>query len=164
MNRLVSNLILGFFVLALVAVYGVAKQPAVYSLTTPAVKEGGLQVVLPDGKVLDVVVADNEQEQVQGLSGKENLPADEGMLFVFPYAGQHGIWMKDMKFPIDILWLNEDGLVVNIVQNAPVPEEGKEENGLLVYNNVEPAKYVLEVAAGTAETSGIKMGKKIVLS
>ena len=88
MNRFVSNLILGFFVLALVVVYGVAKQPAIYSLTTPAAKEGGRQVILPDGKVLNVVVADNEQEQVQGLSGKEDLPVDEGMLFIFPLT--HG--------------------------------------------------------------------------
>ena len=164
MNRLVSNLILGFFILALVVVYGVAKQPAIYSLTAPAVKDGGRQAVLPNGVVLNVAVADSEDERIQGLSGIENLSRDEGMLFIFPYSGQHGIWMKDMNFPIDILWLDEDGRVVDVVENVPVPPEGETDGSLPIYHNDDPAKYVLEAVAGTARGAGVEVGERVVLS
>lgn len=164
MNRLISNLILGFFILVLVVVYSVVKQPAIYSLTTPAVKDGGRQAVLPNGAVINVAVADDESERIQGLSGVEKLPEDEGMLLAFPYAGQHGIWMKEMNFPIDILWLDEDGRVVNVVEHAPVPEEEKADSELVIYHNDEPAKYVLELAAGMARNAGIDVGARITLS
>lgn len=164
MNRFVSNLILGFFILVLVVVYGIVKQPAIYSLTTPAAKDAMRQAVMPNGKVLDVTVADSEEERVQGLSGQESLPSNEGMLFIFPDTGQHGIWMKGMNFPIDILWLSEEGKIVNVVEDAPVPNSDSGSADIPIYNNAEPAKYVLETAAGTAETCDVEVGKKIVLS
>lgn len=162
MNRFVSNLILGIFILALVVVYGVAKQPAIYSLTSPAVREGERQAVLPDGSILNVAVADSEGERIQGLSGIQQLSRDEGMLFVFPYSGQHGIWMEDMNFALDILWLDEEGTVVDMIESAPVPSADDEK--LPIYHNVDPAKYVLEAAAGTVRTAGIEVGERVILS
>ncbi len=164
MNRFVSNLILGFFILVLVVVYGVVKQPAIYSLTAPAVKNGDRQAVLPNGEVLNVAVADSEDERIQGLSGTDSLSQDEGMLFIFPYAGQHGIWMKNMNFPIDILWLDEDGKVVDVAENVPVPPEGETDGSLLIYHNDDPAKYVLEVTAGIAQGAGVEVGERVILS
>ena len=67
---------------------------------------------------IQVEVSDTQNERTKGLSGKENLGNREGMLFVFDNEDLHGIWMKDMNFPIDILWINEDYEIVDIKENA----------------------------------------------
>ena len=59
------------------------------------------------GKTLQVDLALTDEEKARGLSGRESLDEDEGMLFVFDVPGNYGFWMKDMNFAIDIIWLNE---------------------------------------------------------
>ena len=54
-----------------------------------------------------VAIADTLEKRTQGLSGRESLSANEGLLFVFSTSGAYGIWMKDMRFPIDIIWISE---------------------------------------------------------
>lgn len=167
MNRLVSNLILGFFVLALIAVYGFAKQPTVYSTLTSkgqtvAQTENTRRIILPNGTTVTAQLATTEEEQRRGLAGVEQLAGDQGMLFVFAQPGTHSMWMQGMKTPIDIVWLDDKGQVVHLINRAPVPTEGQVD--LPTYTNDEPARYVLELAAGTAEESGIEKGKEIRLS
>ena len=62
------------------------------------------QVKLGSG-VFSLTVADTEASRIQGLSGTPSLSPNGGMLFDFEADGAHGIWMKDMKYPIDIVWL-----------------------------------------------------------
>ena len=64
-----------------------------------------------------VEVAQTEKERIQGLSGRNEMPND-GMFFIFDKDGRHGIWMKDMQFPIDILWLGSDFAVVDFKENV----------------------------------------------
>lgn len=89
-----------------------------------------------------VKVAKTEQERQKGLSGTDMLPVGEGMLFVFDTPGKHGIWMKDMKYPIDIIWFDADFKLVD--QRYSVGPD--------TYPNVfyptESAVYVLEVPEG----------------
>lgn len=66
---------------------------------------------------LRVTVLERQGERERGLSGRESLAPTEGMLFVFPESGYHAFWMKDMQFPIDIIWVAADGTIVDI---APV--------------------------------------------
>ncbi len=167
MNRFLSNLILGFFVLALMAVYGFAKQPTVYStlmgksqVATQA--EDTRRVILPNGTTIAVEVAATEAQQSQGLAGVEQLENNTGMLFTFAQAGAHSMWMQGMKTSIDMVWLNDEGQVVYLASKVPVPTEGQTE--LPTYTNVEPARYVLELAAGTVESTDIKEGSKLILS
>jgi len=94
MNRFVSNLILGLFAVALIAVYGVSKQPAVFSLGQMLPQQlvrtpSGVQaaVRLPGGQVIQAQIADTPEAQAQGLSGVEAIPANGGMLFVFQDDG-----------------------------------------------------------------------------
>lgn len=87
-------------------------------------------------------IAQSAAERKQGLSGRESLDNQAGMLFVFPGDAQHGIWMKDMNFAIDILWLDADFDVVNMVQEA-APESYP-----ATFRPQVPARYVIELPAG----------------
>lgn len=84
----------------------------------------------------------------------------EGLFFVFDNPGSYGIWMKDMKFAIDILWIGEDRKVMAIAINVP-PEPGKKDPELAVYKPDGNAKYVLEVNAGLVNLNGIKAGDQV---
>jgi len=112
------------------------------------------QVKIGSG-VYSVQIADTELSREQGLSGVETLASNGGMLFVFDessIAGS-GIWMKDMKIPLDIVWLGDDKKVVHIVTNAS-PDLGTSKT----FTPTQPAKYVLELPAGTVKNASVKIG------
>lgn len=117
------------------------------------------EIVLPHGKVYAEVV-DTPQSRAKGLSGRTNLKDDEGMLFVFEKSGRYGFWMKDMLFPIDIVWINESGTVVYVVHNVS-PETYTKQNPPKTFINQADAKYVLELAANQAEKYGLYLGTKV---
>jgi uncharacterized protein len=111
-------------------------------------------VELGEGLKVAVTVAATDTTREKGLSGKEGLRADEGMLFLFDQPNTYGFWMKDMKFPIDIIWIN-DGAVVDITTDAALPAAGEE---LPVYYPRVPVDKVLEVQAGFAKAHGLRTG------
>jgi len=98
------------------------------------------------------IVADTINEQRTGLSGKESLPSGTVMLFVFPESTEVGIWMKDMHFPIDIIWVDEEFRIIHIVQNVQ-PETFPE-----VFKPSTPARYVIEANAGFVSQNDITLG------
>ncbi len=114
------------------------------------------EVRLGDG-VFSVSIADDEAERIKGLAGVASLGPQEGKLFDFDTEEKWGIWMKGMKIPIDIIWLNEKREVVHIVMNAP-PELGDTKT----YIPKEAARYVLEIAAGGAVQNGITIGDRAI--
>lgn len=104
------------------------------------------------GAPLKLTIANTPESREQGLSGLTGLPENHGLLFVFDTPGDYGIWMKDMNFSIDILWLSKDFKVVHIedrVSPGTYPT---------VFYPDEPAQYVLEANAGWAESAGIVTG------
>ncbi len=107
------------------------------------------------GTVYDYEVATTPAEQQQGLSGRENLPANHAMLFVFSADGQDCFWMKDMHFPLDIIWLSSQKQVVTIKENA-LPSSYPES-----FCPNQPARYVVEANAGTVSKTGLKLGDKV---
>ncbi len=111
---------------------------------------GGKFLVIGDSKIR-IILADNEEERIQGLSGKEKLSHDQGMLFIFPEMGNHGIWMKDMNFSIDIIWLDSKFQVVDFIENVS-PESYPN-----IFKPRKPAKYVLEMNNGFVKENGIKI-------
>lgn len=111
-----------------------------------------------DNQTITAEVAGDEMEREKGLSGRKNLNGDFGMLFVFDEAKKYPFWMKDMNFPIDIIWINNKK-VVDITEHA-YPET-KESESLRVYTPEEPAKYVLEVNANFARENGIRVGDSV---
>jgi len=107
------------------------------------------------GQTVTVALASTPEQQAQGLSGRSSLKADEGMLFIFDTPGIHPFWMKDMKIPLDIIWLSEDGKIVYIKKDAR-PELFPES-----YAPSENAKYVLEVVSGFSEENNLKAGDRV---
>lgn len=101
---------------------------------------------------LNVEVADTDMERTRGLSGKERLDENDGMLFVFDKEGYYGIWMKDMNFPIDIAWLDKDKKIAHMEENV-LPETYPK-----VFNSPIPSLYVLEVSAEFLGKNNIKIG------
>lgn len=109
---------------------------------------------LGDG-VFKTRVAKTPDEREKGLSNTTALREDQALLFVFETDEKWSIWMKDMNYPIDIIWLNKDKKVVHIVKNAP-PESYPDEK----FTSKEEARYVVELVAGTADKKSIKVGGK----
>lgn len=101
---------------------------------------------------LSTLVADTDALREQGLSGREPLGKNQTMLFIFDNDSRSGFWMKDMKFSIDIVWLDVSKKVVTIKDNAS-PESYPE-----VFYPTSPARYVLELDAGRASELGIAPG------
>lgn len=109
---------------------------------------------------IEVEIADTEEKRTKGLSGRNSLEADKGMLFVFPKGTKATFWMKDMKFDIDIIWI-KDEKVVKIDKNAKAPEENTPENKLTLYPSEGPIDYVLEVNSGFSDKNNIKEGDPV---
>jgi len=101
-------------------------------------------------------IANTTLKRIRGLMFRKNLPEDQGMLFVFNQDGFHGIWMMNMSFPIDIVWVNEEKKVVDVVRDVQPCK-------LLCpsYRPKEKARYVLEVNANFTEKHGVKIGSEL---
>ncbi len=97
-------------------------------------------------------IADSVEKQEKGLSGTIALQESEGMLFIFPIAQTYGFWMKEMNYPIDIIWMNEQKHVVDIQQCLDPTSYPK------VFVPSSPAQYVLEVQCGWTERNNIQKG------
>ena len=110
-----------------------------------------------NGSALHVEIADTESSREQGLSGRASLAQGSGMLFVFPTDGRYAFWMKDMRFPLDILWLASDGTVVYILPNLSPNTYPRS------YASQSNARYVLEVPAGYVQQHNVKIGDKVQL-
>jgi len=104
--------------------------------------------------VFHLQVANNEQARVQGLSGVEKLGKTEGLLMVFDTNDKHGIWMKDMNLPLDIIWLDAGKSIIHVVNNAQPEDPAK-----TIYNPKKPARYVIELPSGAVRQYGIKVGQ-----
>lgn len=103
-----------------------------------------VRVVIGD-KVYDCQVAKNEEDRKKGLMGVENLPPDEGALFVWEDEDSRQMWMKDTKIPLDQIAINSDDEVVMVYTAQP------EDETLVTFPN---AKYILEVNANSGIVEG----------
>ena len=106
-----------------------------------------------DGQRYTVSIMRSEAELERGLSGTDSLPADHGMLFVFPNDSKWAMWMKDMKYPIDMVWLSSVRQVVYTVKNAPPSSYPNAQ-----FSPPVDSRYVIELPSGTIERTGIKQG------
>ena len=116
-------------------------------------------VIKIENKSIIVEVMDSPMAKARGLSGREFLEENRGMFFVFKNLGRHGFWMKDMKFPIDIIWL-KDNLVVGFEENVPI-QPGVSNENLIVYYPPESINRVLELSAGSVERLNIIYGQDL---
>ena len=106
-------------------------------------------------------VADTGEERARGLMNRPSLPEDRGMLFVWEEESERGFWMLNTLIPLDILFIDGEGMVVDI--QTMVPEPGVPASELTIYQSAGPARYALEVNAGDAERCGIVVGDPVTL-
>ena len=104
------------------------------------------------GKILKVELAITPEGRTKGLSGRNELKEDESILFVFDYPSLYPFWMKDMNFPIDIIWIDENYKIVFIKKNAQ-PESYPE-----TFSPPVESSYVLEVNALFSDKNNLKVG------
>lgn len=113
-------------------------------------------IVNVGGSHLIASVADTPLARTQGLSNVHAIGPNEGKLFVFEEEGYPEFWMKDMKFNIDIIWINSMGTVVDILENvAPNTYPAS-------FKPAYPASKVLEVNAGWASEHKVKVGDQMI--
>ena len=148
--------LVGFTALVLVVISSFGVWHTLHSSATVCTESyrNDKTVTLHDTEVKAEVV-DTPSAQVQGLSGKRCLPADQTMLFVFDRDDDYCFWMKDMNFPIDIIWLNSKKNVVSIITGAQPSTYPK--NFCPGY----PTRYVLEMPAGTVGRTETTYGDTI---
>ncbi len=104
-----------------------------------------------------VATAKSQEEQQTGLSGRSSLPQDQGMLFLFEKSDYHNFWMKNMQFPIDILYI-KDNKIISIIDSAePAPDNSNPQ----IYQPEAPANRVLEINAGLSKKYNIKKGDSV---
>jgi len=114
-------------------------------------------VVSPQGVEISVRVAETEKQRALGLSFFSQLPVDQGMLFVFPQPGEYSFWMKDMQIPLDIIWIDTQGTIVDRALSVSPDTYPK------TFTPQALAQYVLEVPANTADANGFTIGASVIL-
>lgn len=119
------------------------------------IKTENINYVKIAGKMIKVELVTTLEEQERGLSGRDSLKKDKGMLFIFNQANKYSFWMKDMNFPIDIIWIGENFQVISIKKNAS-PDSYPE-----TFSPNQDAKYVLEVISSFSEKNNLREGDKV---
>ncbi len=102
-------------------------------------------------------IADSMPERIKGLSNTPYLPEGVVKLFAFGTDGEHSIWMKDMNYPLDIIWAAKDGRIVHIKENI-APETFPES-----FASPKPAWYVIEANGGFVASSSLKVGDEVIV-
>ena len=126
---------------------------AARAVAAPAV----VPLTLPSGTVLQVEVMVKDADRAMGLMFRPSLPRDRGMLFLFESSDFHGIWMKNCRFPIDILWLDEERKIVHVAEAVPPCKA----EPCPVYNPLRRAAYVVELNAGQARREKAVVGATV---
>ncbi len=104
-------------------------------------------------KEISLIVVSTSETRTKGLGNLETLSQDSAMLFTFDEPDRYGIWMKDMKFSIDILWLDEKGKIIYIENDISPNTYPK------VFTPIEKSSYVLEANAGFVKKNNLIVGK-----
>ena len=114
-------------------------------------------LTLPSGRVVQAEVMVSDHDRALGLMFRPSLPADRGLLFVFGRSDFHGIWMKNCRFPIDIVWLDEERHVVHVAENVPPCKA----DPCPAYEPLRRATYVIELNAGQARRDELTVGATV---
>lgn len=109
-----------------------------------------------NGHTFSLYLAKTASEQEVGLAKYKSIAQNQGMLFLFERSDYYSFWMKNMRFPIDIIFISDDK-VVDVFNDVPVSPN----NNLPVYTTKTKADKVLEINAGLAKKYGIKVGSEV---
>ncbi|MBI3485702.1 DUF192 domain-containing protein [Candidatus Daviesbacteria bacterium] len=110
--------------------------------------------------VVNAEIADTQAKRAKGLSGRDSLASDSGMLFLYEKPGNYIFWMKGMKFSLDFIWIKGDS-VVDLTENVSPPQPGQTDAQLTRYQASEPIDKILEVNSGFVKQKGININDKL---
>ncbi len=110
-----------------------------------------------DKRSFKLMKADTFIKRAIGLMYRKSIPKDGGMLFILKRASRQGIWMKNMKFPIDIIWVDGDMSVCDITHSAELCHR----INCKIYRPRRSAKFVLELKSGSCKRFKIKTASKV---
>ncbi len=157
MERPLSAVLLFGFLL--VAFFGVMALLLNASIIPFADRVFGQHTIYAHGDMpIRVDIADTDAKRQVGLASRSVIAAGEGMLFTFEEDAKWRVWMKDMKFGIDILWLDKDGKILDIREYV-YPDSYPD-----VFEPKSEARYILEVIVGYTSANGIQVGNKLDLN
>lgn len=143
----------------MIGIVGVLTIPADSKLAEVKFPRGTIKI---DDKVLEVQIAETDAQKTRGLMFQNQLPEDQGMIFVFGQEQVAPIWMLNMQFPLDVIWFDANGNVVHIEKNVPPCKSALETVTCTVQNaDGQKAKYVLEVSAGFTNKFHINENSKM---
>jgi uncharacterized membrane protein (UPF0127 family) len=129
----------------------------IFSFAIASYSREFIKVFLPNGVSITAELAVTDEERQQGLMYREKIDSDQGMLFVFEEEDKYSFWMKNMKFSIDILWLDRDKKIVHIERKVPPCKSLP----CPTYSPLIPSMYVLELKAGSADENHLKLYDKL---
>jgi uncharacterized membrane protein (UPF0127 family) len=117
-----------------------------------------VRVAFPDvsGVSVEAELAQSERDSARGLMFRKSLPEARGMLFDLRFRDDHKFWMHNTCIPLDLIYVDEDGLIVGIIENAPTLDDESRGVGC-------PSRWVLEVNAGWSRRHGVKAGQHLKL-
>jgi uncharacterized membrane protein (UPF0127 family) len=168
---MVKQLFLPLAAVALfITVIGLMSQrPGSFNLTNPFATPVASQSPLPfksmtvGSKTIKVEIANTDALRRKGLSNRNTLPEEQGMLFVFETKKTTpSFWMKDTEISLDMIWIR-DGRVEEIDKDVPVPAPNTPDNKLPTYSANRPIDYILETNAGFTKEFDIKVGDAVTL-
>ena len=119
-----------------------------------------IPLTLPSGKVMQTEVMVSDEDRAMGLMFRDSLPQDHALLFIFEDLDFHAIWMKNCKFPIDIVWLDEKREVVHVASGVPPCKK----DPCPTYQPLRRAAYVVEMNSGAAKKNQVKTGATVAFN
>lgn len=141
-----------FIAAVVIGIAGLISMPSEIKLESVEFPQG---TIMLDDIPLVVQIADTEPRRVRGLMFQDQLPFDQGMIFVFNQPGLYSLWMLNMQFSLDMIWFDQDGKVVHIEKNVPPCKTPLE---ITVCQSIVPdgqATYILEVTSGFVDANNI---------
>jgi len=141
-----------FIAAVIIGIAGLMSIPSDSKLESVEFPRGTIMI---DDIPLEVQIADDEPRRLRGLMFQDQLPLDQGMIFVFNQPGLYSLWMLNMQFSLDMIWFDQDGAIVHIEKDIPPCKSPLE---IAACQSITPkgmAVYVLEVTAGFVDENNI---------
>ena len=130
--------------------------------TSPNLEQPTAVISTPSGSTIYAEIAATPDKRAQGLMFRKSLGSNRGMLFIFPEKGYYAFWMKNTLIPLDIMWLDESGMILHLERDVPICT--KTDDSCPRYFSTRESLYVLEIQGGTAKKYGLEPGKPLKLS
>lgn len=135
--------------------YGVGFVLAIFAVLAPALfYQPPTAKLTADGRVISLEIAADDASRQKGLSGRDSLAADKGMLFVLDQSGRECFWMKDMRFAIDMVFIDNAKQIVQVTPNVTPQTYPKS-------FCADQTRYVIELAAGQSNRLQLRTGQQL---